>query len=75
MKTYLVIRDELECATIVARKVEGSSAKALYEAAIRYPDADRYSVALLYGRDWPSVLIGYPRYSDAPDPERAARAN
>lgn len=65
MKKFLVVRDELEGSTVLCREVSGSAATALHEATTRYPDANRYNIDLLYGRDWDGVVRSYPKYADA----------
>jgi hypothetical protein len=75
LRVFLVVRDEYESHTLLARDVTDEAAKNLFEALTRYSDPNRYSVDVLYGRDWLEVCASYPRYADAPDPQRAATAN
>jgi len=66
MRTFVVVRDELDLRTVLCREVvDKTSAAALRDALVRYPDPDRYGAVILYGRDWPSVALSYPRYADA----------
>jgi len=66
VKTFVVVRDELDLRTVLCREVtDENDAETLHDALVRYPDPDRYSAVILYGRDWPSVALSYPRYADA----------
>jgi hypothetical protein len=49
----------------VACEGTGNTTCGSYEAFVRFPDPDRYSIDVLYGRSWLGVCTGYPGHADA----------